>query len=169
MAQGQAGRDHSLQFSASELRELAAVTPDGAVVQRLLAIALILDGYPRAEAAQLNGMDRQTLRGWVHRYNDEGVAGLRSRLIPGRPAALNGEQMEELRSMVLEGTGPGTRHSNPLALHRPARCDRRSLVGGTARALGRQAAAPAWYDQTATAALPSEEECCGSGGFSPRW
>jgi hypothetical protein len=52
-----------------------------------------------------------------------------------------------------------------LALHRSAPCDRRSLVGGTARALGRQAAAPARYDQTATAALPPEEECCGAGGF----
>ena len=95
-----------LEFSASELRELAAGTQDGAVVRRLLAMALILDGYPRREAAQLNGMDRQTLRDWAHRYNDEGVAGLRSRVSPGRPGALNGEQMEELRSMVLEGPDP---------------------------------------------------------------
>ena len=48
-------------------------------------------------------MDRQTLRDWVLRYNAEGVAGLRSRCSPGRPAALNEAQMEELRSMVLEG------------------------------------------------------------------
>jgi transposase len=92
-----------LEFSANELRELAAGMHDGAVVRRLLAIALILDGHSRAEAARLNGMDRQTLRDWVHRYNDEGVGGLSSRLSPGRPAALNGEQMEALRSMVLEG------------------------------------------------------------------
>ena len=95
-----------LEFSASELRELAADTHDGAVVRRLLAIAMILEGSPRAEAARLNGMDRQTLRDWVHRYNDEGVAGLRSRVSPGRPGALSGEQMEVLRSMVLEGPDP---------------------------------------------------------------
>jgi transposase len=95
-----------LEFSANELRELAAGMHDGAVVRRLLAIALILDGHSRAEAARLNGMDRQTLRDWVHRYNDEGVGGLSSRLSPGRPAALNGEQMEALRSMVLEGPDP---------------------------------------------------------------
>src|SRR5690242_21842466 len=69
-----------LEFSANELRELAAGMHDGAVVRRLLAIALILDGHSRAEAARLNGMDRQTLRDWVHRYNDEGVGGLSSRL-----------------------------------------------------------------------------------------
>src|SRR5690242_16758578 len=68
-----------LEFSANELRELAAGMHDGAVVRRLLAIALILDGHSRAEAARLNGMDRQTLRDWVHRYNDEGVGGLRAR------------------------------------------------------------------------------------------
>jgi transposase len=95
-----------LEFSPSDLRELAATTRDGAVVRRLLAIAMIREGHSRAEAARLNGMDRQTLRDWVHRYNDEGVAGLRSRVSPGRPGALNGVQMEELRSMVLEGPDP---------------------------------------------------------------
>ena len=73
------------EFSAQDLRVLAAATRDGAVVRRLLAIALILEGHSRAAAAGLNGMDRQTLRDWVHRYNDEGVSGLRSRIIPGRP------------------------------------------------------------------------------------
>ena len=92
--------------SATELRELAAATRDGAVVRRLLAIALILEGESRGEAARLNGMERQTLRDWVHRYNGEGVAGLRSRISTGRPAALTGEQMEALRTMVLEGPDP---------------------------------------------------------------
>ena len=94
------------EFSASELREAAANTRDGAVVRRLLAIALILDGHPGAEAAQLSGMDRQTLRDWVHRSNEEGVSRLRSRVSPGRPPALNEGQMEELRSMVMEGPDP---------------------------------------------------------------
>lgn len=77
-------------LSASELRELAARTPDGAVVWRLLAIALVLEGHPRAAAAQLNSLDRQTLRDWVLRYNAEGAAGLSSRCGPGRPSALTG-------------------------------------------------------------------------------
>ena len=94
------------QFSACELRELAGGTRDGAVVRRLLAIALVLDGHPRAEAARLNGMDRQTLRDWVHRYNDAGVSGLHSRISPGRPPALSDEQMEDLRTLVLEGPDP---------------------------------------------------------------
>ena len=65
--------------SASALRALAGKTDDGAVVRQLLAVALILEGRPRTEAAMLNGMTRQTPRDWVHQYNAEGVAGLRSR------------------------------------------------------------------------------------------
>jgi transposase len=90
-----------LDLSATELRELATRTRDGAVVRRLLAIALILEGRSREEATRLSGMDRQTLPDWVHRYNADGVAGLSSRWGPGRPPALNETQMEELRSLVL--------------------------------------------------------------------
>jgi len=73
------------------------------VVRRLLAIARLLEGHSREEAARLTGMDRQTLRDWVHRYNADGVAGLSSRCSPGRPPALSEAQMAELRSMVLQG------------------------------------------------------------------
>src|SRR5271163_4479700 len=61
-------KDHT----AAELRELAAQSDDGAQVRRLLALALILEGRSRTEAAEQCGMDRQTLRDWVHRYNAAG-------------------------------------------------------------------------------------------------
>ena len=95
-----------LDFSATELRELASHERDGAVVRRLLAIAMILDGAGREDAARRNGMDRQTLRDWVHRYNLEGIEGLRSHVSPGRPPALSEAQMDALRAMVLEGPDP---------------------------------------------------------------
>ena len=49
------------------------------MVRRLLAVALVLDGHKRGDAARLAGMNRQTLRDWVHRYNADGVAGLSDR------------------------------------------------------------------------------------------
>jgi hypothetical protein len=58
-----------LDRTASELRSFASKCGDGAQVRRILAIALVLDGHSRAEAAAQNGMDRQTLSDWVHRYN----------------------------------------------------------------------------------------------------
>jgi transposase len=93
-------------LSAAALRGLAAKTDDGAVVRRLLALALVLDGRCRDEAASQNGMTRQTLRDWVHRYNAEGVTGLQSRTSSGRPPYLSDEQMEELKALVLKGPDP---------------------------------------------------------------
>jgi transposase len=68
-----------MDYTSTDLRALSSRCADGAQVRRLLALALVLDSYPRSEAAALNGMDRQTLRDWVHRYNADGVDGLKSR------------------------------------------------------------------------------------------
>jgi transposase len=67
---------------------------------------MVLDGSTRLEAARQAGMDRQTLRDWVHRYNEVGVTGLTSRLPPGPPAKLSDAQMAELREMVVAGPDP---------------------------------------------------------------
>jgi hypothetical protein len=76
-----------LDMTASELRNFAGKCGDGAQVRRLLAIALVLEHCSRAEAAELNGMDRQTLSDWVHRSNAAGIDGLKSGLPPWRRAA----------------------------------------------------------------------------------
>ena len=93
-------------YTSAELRALSSRCSDGAQVRRVLALALVLDGYSRTEAARLNGMDRQTLPDWVHRYNAEGVEGLKSRSSPGRKPALSAAQRAELRDLVIEGPDP---------------------------------------------------------------
>jgi len=97
---------HRTEYTAEELRAIAGRCKDGAQVRRVLAIALILGGYSRGEAAALNGMDRQTLRDWVHRYNVEGIEGLKSRCSPGRAPALSEDQMTELKALVVRGPDP---------------------------------------------------------------
>ena len=92
--------------TSDELRALASKLRDGAVVRRVLALAFVLDGRSRSEAAALTGMDRQTLRDWVHRYNDVGVTGLKSSHGPGPPPVLNEAQMAELKATVLAGPDP---------------------------------------------------------------
>jgi transposase len=89
--------------SAEELRKEALRCGDGRMACRILAIAHVLDGASRAEAAEACGMDRQTLRDWAHRYNAEGIAGLQDLRRSGRPPALAPEQMEELKALVLAG------------------------------------------------------------------
>lgn len=92
-----------MEHTASALRGVAAKSSDGGQVRRLLALALILEGHRREEAASLAGMDRQTLRDWVHRYNADGVPGLRTIRAGGHPAGLNEVQMAELKALVLKG------------------------------------------------------------------
>ena len=95
-----------LEYTAASLRSLSAKCSDAAQVRRMLALALVLEGRPRSEAAAQNGMDRQTLRDWVHRYNESGVEGLISRKSPGREPYLTAAQMAELRDLVIQGPDP---------------------------------------------------------------
>jgi putative transposase len=96
------------EHTAAALRLLSAKCSDAPQVRRMLALALVLDGRPRSEAAAQNGMDRQTLRDWVHRYNAAGIEGLKSRKSPGREAYLTVAQMTELRDLVIRGPDPAT-------------------------------------------------------------
>jgi hypothetical protein len=54
-------------FTSVEVRQLAARVKDASQARRLLAIAAMLDGASREDAAKAGGMDRQTLRDWVIR------------------------------------------------------------------------------------------------------
>ena len=92
-----------LDRSATDLRREASRCRDGAVVRRLLAIALVLEGLPRTEAAEACGMDRQTRRDWVHHYNADGMDGLFNRRSPGRPALLTAEQLAAFQLLVEQG------------------------------------------------------------------
>lgn len=93
-------------YTAADLRGFAAKSNDAGQVRRLLALALIMEGHPRESAAERCGMDRQTLRDWVHRYNGEGVPGLRSIRVGGRPTLLTEAQMVELRELTIRGPDP---------------------------------------------------------------
>ena len=88
---------------AAELRRLARRERDGRVSARLLALANALDGLPREDAARLAGMTGQTLGDWVHRYNAEGIDGLRDRPRAGRPCALDEGRQAALKALILKG------------------------------------------------------------------
>ena len=94
------------EFTASGLRAASAKCTEGAQVRRILALALVLEGRSRSEAAALSGMDRHTLSDWVHRYNAEGIEGLKSRKSPGREPFLTEAQKAELRALVIQGPDP---------------------------------------------------------------
>ena len=91
-------------FTADDLRKLAAKSSDAHQSRRLLSLAAVRDGMRRGDAARIGGMDRQTLRDWVHRFNAEGPEGLIDRKSPGPKRRLSAEQLIELEKIV--ETGP---------------------------------------------------------------
>ncbi len=93
-------------FKAGEVRRLAKRARDVGQARRLLAIAAVLDGASRAEAAKVGGMDRQTLRDWVIRFNEHGPDGLINLPSLGAPSKLDGEHRAFLARIVDEGPIP---------------------------------------------------------------
>ena len=92
--------------SSTVLRKVAKAEDDARVTRRILAIANALDGMNRDEAARSAGMDRQTLRDWVLRYNAHGIDGLVDRWNGGRPPTFSPKEQAELVEIVLAGPDP---------------------------------------------------------------
>jgi transposase len=91
-------------FSAADLRRLAAASKDANQSRRLLSLAAVRDGMNRTDAAKIGGMDRQTLRDWVHRFNERGADGLKDNWRRGNPPRLSAEQRARFCELV--ETGP---------------------------------------------------------------
>ena len=93
-------------YSSKELRRLAGRVKNVGQARRLLAIAAVLDGASREEAAKVGGMDRQTLRDWVIRFNERGPDGLINKSAPGARGKLSKKHKAFLAGLVEEGPTP---------------------------------------------------------------
>jgi transposase len=93
-------------FTVAEVRRFATRAKDVAQARRLLAIAAVLDGASREDAATIGGMDRQTLRDWVIRFNEQGPDGLINIPSPGVPPKLGKKHRAFLARLVEEGPIP---------------------------------------------------------------
>src|ERR1700744_5085658 len=88
---------------AKELRALARRAKDVNQSRRLLSLAAVRDGMDRGSAAKIGGMDRQTLRDWVHRFNGSGPEGLIDNRAGGPKPRLSEEQLAQLAKIVEAG------------------------------------------------------------------
>lgn len=93
-------------YTSADLRQFARRSGDADQVRRLLAVALILDGGSRSDAAKVAGVTLQIVRDWVLRFNEGGADGLATRKAPGRAAILNDEQRARLAVIVEAGPIP---------------------------------------------------------------
>lgn len=90
-------------YRAEDLRALARQRQDIRQYWWFLALAAVAEGRRRVEAAEICGMDRQTLRVWVHRFNGEGPEGLLDRKTAGPAPKLIATQKAELATLVEAG------------------------------------------------------------------
>jgi transposase len=95
-----------LDLTPAELRAAATQAKEVSAARRMLCLAMVLEGSDRTTAAETCGMDRQTLRDWVHRYNAEGLPGLYDRQRPGARPKLTAEQRAALAAMLEAGPDP---------------------------------------------------------------
>src|SRR5271169_3928518 len=90
-------------YSAEDLRALARRSKDVNQSRRLLSLAAVRDGMDRGGAAKIGGMDRQTLRDWVHRFNAAGPEGLLDNWTDGPKPRLSAEQLAQFAPVVEVG------------------------------------------------------------------
>ena len=76
--------------------------------RRLLSLAAVVAGMSRADAARIGGMDRQTVRDWVHRFNEQGPDGLKDIHAGGRAPRLSPNQKAQLAEIIETGPDPET-------------------------------------------------------------
>ena len=93
-------------YDSASVRRLASSCDNADQARRLLSIAAVYDGMNRTDAARIGGMDRQTLRDWAHRFNEDGPTGLVNRKAPGALARLTAGQLVELAALVETGPDP---------------------------------------------------------------
>ena len=93
-------------FPAVDVRAVARRCKDETQVRRLLAIAAILDGGSRSDAAFVGGVTRRIVRDWVLRFNADGPDGLANRKASGPQTILGDEHRRALEEVVEAGPIP---------------------------------------------------------------
>ena len=151
-------------MTASELRAASTQTGDARAARRMLAIALVLEGVDRTTAARSCGMDRQTLRDWVHRYNADGVSGLSNHKAPGRQPRLSAPPETGTGCARRGRPRPRDRRRGAMAPGRSQAQDRSAVRDRDARAHGFQAARRARLRAAVSAPAASQGRPGGAGG-----
>ncbi len=123
-------------YTSADLRRFTRRCRDADQVRRVLALAVILDGGSRNEAARMAGVTLQIVRDWVLRFNEAGPEGLATRKAPGRVSILNEEQRARLLGQVESGAIPAAHGVVPLRPAQAAACRSGAMDPGRVRLVG---------------------------------
>ena len=93
------------KWDAQVLEELARGERNARVCRRLLALRQLALGHSIEQAAQASLMSASQIYNWIHRYEAQGLEGMRDRPRCGAPQRLKREREAEFVQRVLQGPG----------------------------------------------------------------
>ena len=93
-------RLHLTDDERAEVAQCFETTPDAETRRRYQMVLLAADGYTAPQIAPLVRRSAATVERVVHRYQEEGAAGVPHRRRPGRPAEVPPAWEDELRRVI---------------------------------------------------------------------
>lgn len=89
--------------TAASLATAAKKEKDARVRIRITAMRMILLGKTVPSTAESLALGERQLRRWVHRFNREGLSGLRDHPHPGQPPKLSLDKVDEFKQRIRKG------------------------------------------------------------------
>ena len=89
--------------TTKELRILYRTEKNARLAQRIHGVYLASKELTCPEIMNITGAARRTVQQWVHKYNREGIAGLRDKPRPGTPTKLPRKKEIKLRKRIEAG------------------------------------------------------------------
>jgi transposase len=89
--------------TTEELRSLYRTEKNAKLAQRIHGVYLASKGLTCPEIMAITAAARRTIQQWVHKYNEQGIAGLRDKPRPGTPTKLPRKKEIKLQERIEAG------------------------------------------------------------------
>ena len=86
---------------ATEIKKLLNTNEAYTVGIRLYMVYLVALGYSSRRLSEIYNISFKQITNWVHRFEKEGVEGLKDKKGRGRRSNLSNEQLERIKSLVI--------------------------------------------------------------------
>ncbi|MCM1060069.1 MAG: helix-turn-helix domain-containing protein [Eubacterium sp.] len=83
-----------------EGKKIMSYSDDTRFYFRVFSVNFVMNGMSAANVAEIAGVSRSTVSGWVKAVDEEGFEALKSIKQNGRPSKLNSKQKSEIDSVI---------------------------------------------------------------------
>lgn len=89
-------------YRAEEIKRLLSGNESFVIAIRLYLVYQVALGYSSRKLAEIHDISFKQITTWVHRFEAEGLEGLRDRKGRGRKSLLSTDKMQRIKSVVLK-------------------------------------------------------------------